>query len=31
MYEEVYEELEKVRKLLLTEHELNNRLRDEVR
>uniref|UniRef100_A0A915N147 Uncharacterized protein n=1 Tax=Meloidogyne javanica TaxID=6303 RepID=A0A915N147_MELJA len=30
MYEDVYEELEKVRQILLAEHELNNRLREEV-
>nr|CAD2195245.1 unnamed protein product [Meloidogyne enterolobii] len=30
MYEDVYEELEKVRQILLAEHELNNRLREEL-
>uniref|UniRef100_A0A914NBS0 Uncharacterized protein n=1 Tax=Meloidogyne incognita TaxID=6306 RepID=A0A914NBS0_MELIC len=31
MYEDVYEELEKVRQILLAEHELNNRLREELK
>ncbi|KAF7635944.1 hypothetical protein Mgra_00004663 [Meloidogyne graminicola] len=31
MYEEVYEELEKIRQLLFNEHELNNRLKDELK
>nr|CAD2193249.1 unnamed protein product [Meloidogyne enterolobii] len=31
MYEDVYEELEKVRAILLAEHELNNRLREELK
>uniref|UniRef100_A0A1I8B7T4 Uncharacterized protein n=1 Tax=Meloidogyne hapla TaxID=6305 RepID=A0A1I8B7T4_MELHA len=31
MYEDVYEELEKIRRLLLSEHELNNHLREEIK